>query len=854
LTATRGWGGRRASIAGLMKRSPLPLWAGACFFGSGAAGLLYEVVWSKQLSYLLGNSLHAIAAVVAAFLGGLALGARLLGVPLARRGGRVGTYAKLELAVGVLGLLLLPALRAVEPLVGVLYRALGGEGMAFAVARLTLLLVLLVPPAALMGATLPVLVAAFGRSRMGPVLSRLYALNTLGAVVGSALAGFVLLPEVGLGWTTVVAAALNVAVAAVAWRARHGVIPGDASATPAVVLLDARRQRIFAVLFALSGLAALALQIAWVRLFGLVMGSSVYSFSAVLGVYLLGIAIGSALATGYRDEEISLSSFARLLLSLAMVVAFELQFIPKLPESMYWLIRESGPRWELLFAGEVVIVVALLLVPCCLLGAAFPVATRLLQRGDGGQATGFAYAVNTAGTIAGSLLAGFVLVPRWGVQGTEVAALLLALAVGLGALVLMGKRLQRFDVTLGVGAAAITGLLLLMAPAWNPALMSAGVFRPIQAARIGLSKTRSVLHSSWQERVLFYKEGLNSTVLVGTDETGTRWLRVGGKIDGGTGNDVATQVMLGAIPTSMARPGGRALVIGLGSGVTVASVLAAGAGPTEVVEIEPAVVDASRFFHDEGHNPLDDPRVRTIVGDARTHLTHGSGQYDIIVSEPSNPWMAGVNNLFTVDFYRRVRSRLSPDGVFCQWLQAYELTVPTMSTLARSFLEVFPSGHVFAIWGADLLLVGAPEGRAIDRRVLESAELRRILGQTQPGIADLLPMYYGAPLSALRTMIGDGSLDTDDRPVVEYRAPRDLVVAGQNSHADITALDRLVPFSTVPPDGKLFSAWAPEHWYQMRAQAMASLGRTDRYAALVEAARAAGLSVLADFLEERRPR
>ena len=207
------------SVANAADRSRLPPWAALCFFFSGAAGLLYEIVWSKELAYLLGSSLHAVAAVVASFLLGLALGARFLGVPFSRRANAARTYALLELGVGLLGLAILPALRASDPLIGQLYRALGGEGTAFAAARLVLVMLALLPPAALMGATLPVLVAHVEHDLVGAGLARLYALNTLGAVAGSLAAGFVLMPGLGLTATTLVAAALNAGVAAVAWTA-----------------------------------------------------------------------------------------------------------------------------------------------------------------------------------------------------------------------------------------------------------------------------------------------------------------------------------------------------------------------------------------------------------------------------------------------------------------------------------------------------------------------------------------------------------------------------------------------------------------------------------------------------------
>src|SRR5262245_14710402 len=272
---------------------PLPLWGAVCFFSSGAAGLLYEVVWSKQLAYLLGSSTHAVATVVAAFLGGLALRARFLGAPLARRGSGPQVYAALEVGVGLLGLLSLPVLRGVDPLIGELYRSLGGESAGFAAVRFLLLFVLLLPPAALMGATLPVLVGHFEHQWVGPALARLYALNTFGAVAGSIAGGFALMPGVGLSGTARIAALLNLAVAALAWLASRsqavsapGPEPPPAAPAPPPaparakapartppaprtvepVALDGAARLTFALLFALSGFSALAFQIAWVRL------------------------------------------------------------------------------------------------------------------------------------------------------------------------------------------------------------------------------------------------------------------------------------------------------------------------------------------------------------------------------------------------------------------------------------------------------------------------------------------------------------------------------------------------------------------------------------------------------------
>ncbi len=845
----------------------LPLWAALCFFASGAAGLLYEIAWSKQLAYVLGSSLHAVAAVVASFLGGLALGARVLGVPLARRGDGARTYALLELGVGVLGVLLLPLLRASDPLVGQLYRSLGGETPAFAAARLAMLIVFLIPPAALMGATLPVLVAHVERDVVGAGLARLYALNTFGAVAGSLAAGFVLMPGLGLTGTTLVAAALNVVVAIVAWRSGRASAgtPAEAAseAADSTATLDVGSRRVMAWAFALSGFGALAFQMAWVRLFGLVFGSSVYSFAAVLGIYLLGIALGSALVSPRLPRVATLAGFGALQLLLAATAALALQAFPSLPQRMLDMGTAAGGDWRGLLLAEAATVAMLIGAPCLLLGAIFPVAVRLLQSRDGGHAAGFAYAVNTAGTIAGSLVAGFVLVPRLGVQGTHVGALGLAVAVGLVALALAWRRkeLRGVPVIVSLLAAFAAAVFVAIAPRWEAQIMSAGVYRPAQAVKVNAFAQGSpdaVRLATSEDRILYYREGINASVILGTDPRGKDlWLRVGGKVDAST-QDMETQVLLGVLPGILADSGARALVIGQGSGVTTASVLAAGAGPTEVVELEPGVVAASRWFHAKGEDPLDDPRTKLFVGDARTHLLHSAGKYGLIVSEPSNPWIAGVNNLFTVDFYRRVRARLEPDGVFCQWLQLYELSPETFATLVRSFLDVFPQGQLFYIWrNVDLLLVAAPPGRTLDLARLRTPQARRILDRARIPDPSVLAAYWVSPLDSLQRVAGVAPANRDDRPIVEYRAPRDLVAVGRTSLSGHPQVVASIPFVAAEPAGPLFQQWTTAEWYGSRARWLLENGDSTRAGRTIVAARdavpveAAALTALQATAERR---
>ena len=309
---------------------------------------------------------------------------------------------------------------------------------------------------------------------------------------------------------------------------------------------------------------------------------------------------------------------------------------------------------------------------------------------------------------------------------------------------------------IGLTALALVGLIASVTlPTWDPMLMSLGVYRPFSARNLLTSwrsaggtgdPTREVAAA---QRVLFYREGVNASVLVATDLEGhRRWLRVGGKIDAGTG-DMLTQELLGLLPACMAKPDARTLIVGHGSGTTAAAALAAGVGRTDLVELEPAILEASRMFHDPAHDPLDDPRVTVHVEDARTVLAHSRERYDLIISEPTNPWIAGVNALFTTDFYRRVRARLAPDGVFCQWLQVYELSPASFHSLLAAFASQFPEGYLFCLWrSSDLLLVAAPPSRSVAFDRVASPALRTSLADARlTGPEDLAAFDLG-PLAA----------------------------------------------------------------------------------------------------------
>jgi spermidine synthase len=418
-----------------------------------------------------------------------------------------------------------------------------------------------------------------------------------------------------------------------------------------------------------------------------------------------------------------------------------------------------------------------------------------------------------------------------------------------------------------LGGVAVIALLVFTTPRWDPIVMSSGVFRPIQANNIKLvaqlapGRGSTVWRATRGDSVLFYREGVNGSVVVATDAEGReRWLRVSGKTDAST-TDMETQVLLGMLPVALADSGARTLVIGLGSGFTLSAALAAGAGPTRVVELEPNVVEASRFFHATNAQTLDDPRVTLSLGDARTQLAHGGERYDVIVSEPSNPWIVGVNNLFTVDFYRRARAALGERGVFCQWMQLYELSPATFGSMLASFLEVFPDGHVFSVTSAlDVLLVAMPPDRGIALDRLRGPEAQRLLARAKIASADGLAGYYACPLEAMRPLAVGAPLNRDDRPVVEYRAPRDLIEVGRAALHGSPAVVGLIPSAPPPARSAIAATWPAETWYAARVHNLNAVGMTDRARAVAVAASAAGFTALAASLEgdiaagERRQR
>lgn len=769
------------------------------FFLSGATGLVYELLWVRVLYQTFGSTIQSVTTVVAAYMGGLGLGAWLLGRRADRHSRPAALYGRLEIAIAMFGILspgILGLAHHVYVAAAAAWHLSGGSNVA---ARFGLAAAVLLVPTTLMGGTLPVLTRAFmgtDRADLQRSLGRLYGVNTLGAVLGTGLAGFWLIEYVGIRASLWGTAAVNLGIGLAALRlpdpaADPGRTPGASQDSTSTGLC-----RVALVLLGLTAFASLLDEIAWTRVLVMIVGGSTYAFTLVLLVFLLGIGIGSALVAHRGGAAIDTAANAAGAQALTAAGAGLLFLIfGVLPRyiiavfHMDWL----GAAGRLLAMG--LAVGAVVLIPAIGMGMTFPLLTDLVARGEGaaggggGADVGRSYALNTAGSIVGAVLTGFVLVVtlgtdltlRMGLVVNVVAALALAVVAARGIAEGSAEH-ERLKVrVLGAGALASLALVVaLAAPRWSTRLIDLG---PSIYARGPMSpRAVSEFLEHRGSRQLAYAEGWNATVSVWEGVTG-RVLKVNGKADASDYGDMDTQIIAGLAPVAARAESRSAFVVGYGSGVT-ARVLTdvPGMQRVRVVEIEPAVLDMDRFFRHVNDTALSRPNVSVVVDDARSALQIDSARYDVIVSEPSNPWLAGVATLYTPEFFRVARTRLADDGVFCQWVQLYQLPLSVVAGIVRNVRAVFP--HVQLWFGApgDVMVLGSPHSFRYDRAWLTrligvdgalGALPREYLGVDRP--EDYFGHFLLGEAGVARLLERSAIVHRDDRPRLEFIAARRFI-------------------------------------------------------------------------------
>jgi spermidine synthase len=803
---------------------------------SGFAGLIYQVGWTRLLTLYVGHTTAAASAVVAAFLGGLAVGATVGGVLASRVSRRQSliAYASLELGVALAAFLLPFELDAFRPLLAWAY-ADGASPWMFPAIRLLVCLTLVFLPAAALGATFPLGVRWFASATDHRAQSSgtLYALNTAGAAVGAWLAGFALIPHIGLAGTTYVGitASAVAAVCVLTLVSRHDPFiemrePKQGTRTRARRRAASASVRpleprwLIALVLGISGFAGLVHEIAWTRTLTLMLGPTIYAFSAALVAVIGGVAIGSAIGTWFvarvREPAAWLAfALAGAAIAGAWTTSLAGRDVPRLVAQQMATMAMSFD--QLLWQGTLLSFA--LIVPTALcLGVAFPLALALVDDAahSAERRFGLIYGVNTVGAVSGSLLAGFVFVPRVGLRATllGVSACLVAAAV----LVIVKAALSRHARVTAGAAAAASMMMLLITPPWDHALLASGAY--MYAAFVPKDLDLETMLKAGT--LLYYREGAAATVSV-KRLTGTTTLAVDGKTDASNRGDMLTQKLVAHLPLLLHDRPRDVAVIGLGSGVTVGSILRHPVTRVDVVEISPEVVEASRHFADENAHALGDGRTNLIVGDGRSHLLLARRQYDVIISEPSNPWIAGVAALFTREFFLAAHDRLAPGGIICQWANAYNISNDDLRSIVATFRSVFPDGTAWLVGEDDVVLVASRDG-PLDAR-LSNIERH----WTRPGVAAdlahasvlepfaLWSLFVGGPRE-LEHYAGNAAILTDDRMTLEFSAPRELHKRSGGGNA--AALSNLLPPDAAPEVIKRARASAGAAEWRNRAAMM----------------------------------
>ncbi len=728
------------------------------FVLSGAAGLIYESIWSRYLGLFVGHSAYAQIIVLTIFLGGMSAGALLAGERSARLRDPLLAYALVELAVGVFGLAFHPAfVRITEFAYDSIFPRMAGGAAAVTIVKWTLAAALILPQSVLLGMTFPLMSAAvlrIARAWPGRVLSLLYFANSIGGAVGVLVAGFWLLGAVGLDGTLTVAALINAAVFVAAYGvSRFAHVRGAPAAAPerrdlerpfvapreeteTVTTPDApghsgepamRHTRLPALLLVVAfgtAVASFIYEIAWIRMLSLVLGSATHSFELMLSAFVLGIALGAFWARRHADRfrhPVRALGWVQWSMGLAAMAT-----IPVYLASFRWTaallgaLSDGAGAYTLFGIARYAFCLAVMLPATFFAGITLPLITRtLLVAGHGERAIGRVYGVNTLGSIVGVVLAGLVLLPAVGLRVLLVEGALLDMALGVLLLrTSAGHSLRALGrVTLATAGLALAAWATLALFRFDRAILSSGVYR------------YGVLPTPGDRQILFYRDGRTATVSVGRSTGRTSlFISTNGKPDASLDlarwlhptpdhlhaleGDVSTQVMIPLVTLAYA-PGARtAAVIGEGSGLT--SHLLLGSPRLErlvTIEIEPEMIAGSRLFYPANRRVFDDPRARFAIDDAKSYCAPSRRRYDVIVSEPSNPWVSGVAGLFTDEFYARIRRYLAPRGVFGQWLHLYEINDGLVLSVLAALHRNFPSYDVYMTSSADILIIASLQPR-----------------------------------------------------------------------------------------------------------------------------------------------
>jgi len=800
-------------------------WVFLFFFISGATGLIYEVVWTRLLTLVMGNTHYSITTVLTTFMGGLALGSYAGGRVIDRFFNPLALYAILEAAIGIYCLAVPGLIDWASPLFKSIYLNSDFSYTTASFYRFLVCSSILIIPTSFMGATLPVL-SKFVSTQpefVGRDVGTLYAVNTFGAVFGAATSAFVFMRLWGLQVTIELAAACNIWIAGIIFlifRPALSRLPENEPSPEKIQSGPTSWKEGFILLgFGISGFCALVYQLAWNRILSLLLGSSVYAFSLILAIFILGLALGTVFLarwmTRFRDL---IKVFGFLQMGIGVSALLALPFFGEIPFVNRWVYQNWNVDFTVVQGANFLIIFSLLFAPTFFMGGQFPVVVKLLTRGlsNLGRDVGRVYASNTVGTIAGSFLGGFVMIPWLGIQNSVLTAIFINVLLAAGLFLLspgLSSRLKYYGVPLMVIVCVWAGRSV---DAWDKAVISSGSFMPYRIKDLHEAERKA-------NKILFYKEGTHTTVTTELAVSGNIFLRVNGKTDASLALDMRTQLLSGYLPMFFKENPQSVLVIGQGSGITLGAVEQFAVKEIDLVEISPAVIEGSRYFGPFNHHALDDKRLTVILEDGRNHVALSDRKYDVIISEPSNPWISGVGALFTLDFFQLLKERLTASGVACIWVHT-NMSPADFKSITRSFTEVFPHVTMWeSIVGDDYLLIGSSEAYGLPYEKVEHFLAGKTIGQDLKRIGiqnvrDLLSLMI-MDRDRIVQFSGKAPIHTDDNSLLEFNAPQYIY----KDERDVL-VRQLTPLIEVDPGFIKFSSLGSEQ----RAGILSKLSTLDR--------------------------
>lgn len=809
----------------------------SCFVFSGGGSLIYETVWLRKLVLVFGSTTFSISCVLSSFMAGLGAGSMVAGRLIDKfnpdRLSLLSIYAVIELIIGVCGLSLPFCIEYFIHIESFLFGSLHESYYFYNVLIFCLILLLLLFPTMLMGATFPVMCKILVKSMesKGKYLSFLYFLNTLGGVIGVAVCGFYLLPFKGMVFSNTIAVTVNFAIALISLLLvvvlrKSGLFSriGRKREKPENTVQIAAHPKtaggkheglICAAIFSI-GVVSMSLEIALTKYLSLFLGPDTYVFCIMLITFLLGITLGSMLINlvirKIADTLLVFGIFQLFTGFFCFAGVMLYKIIPWLYVVYFNVANEYGFKSVLV---KLLLCSLAMLVPTIFIGALFPLAlnycTSNLKRL--GSSIGVVYLSNTLGSVIGSFSCAFIMIPVWGIQNTIYATVFVNIVAGLiciakspgfnirslhklaaikigGTGGLKTVSIRFFPVNIIAILAILCSIGFFFIPEWNRGIVVSGPY--VYGDKFydrGRTEPPSLaeftdLHEKKGRQIVYYREGINSVVSVARKPNGKVSLKVNGKVDAGTGGDMKDQVLLAQIPmiTASAMNGklDRVLCIGFGSGVSLNVMSSYDVNHARVVELEEAVLEASAFFAEVNDNVLQKKHVDAIVNDARNYLLLTREKYDVIISEPSNPFISGAAKLFTREFYEIGRSKLTENGVFAQWIPLYGFDAISLKAVLKSFISVFPDSLLFNYSKSNVVLLGFTDKPTIDagkiRELFYREKIRRHFMHERVNVKEYYELFamFNMGSGEIRNFVGNSRENNDDNSLVEYLSPLSL--------------------------------------------------------------------------------